>query len=78
MGNHVVVGGLVSPVHDSYGKKELVAASHRINMLKLALQDTDWIKTSEWEALQETWSRTKTTLQHHQVIFVFANEVTDN
>lgn len=27
-----VVGGLVSPVHDAYGKKDLVAAHHRYNI----------------------------------------------
>lgn len=29
LGLGTVVGGIVSPVHDAYGKKDLVAASHR-------------------------------------------------
>lgn len=64
----MVVGGLISPVHDSYGKKELVSSTHRLAMVKLALQSSDWIKVSDWECQQETWSRTRAILQHLQVI----------
>lgn len=39
-------------------------------MLKLALQSSDWIKLSGWEVKQETWTRTKHTLQYHQVQFL--------
>lgn len=65
-GTHEVIGGIVSPVHDAYGKKGLASQSHRLAMLQLALQSSPWIKISEWECQQETWSRTRTTLQHHQ------------
>ncbi|XP_060531180.1 nicotinamide/nicotinic acid mononucleotide adenylyltransferase 3 [Cylas formicarius] len=61
-----VVGGIISPVHDSYGKKDLESSTHRLNMINLALQDNNWIKLSDWEANQETWSRTKQILQYHQ------------
>lgn len=43
-GTHQVVGGIVSPTHDSYQKKGLVAGTHRFAMLKLALQSSTWIK----------------------------------
>lgn len=66
MGNHVVVGGLISPVHDAYGKTELVSSTHRLAMVKLAIQSSDWIRVSDWECKQETWSRTRKTLQYHQ------------
>ncbi|CAG9819104.1 unnamed protein product [Phaedon cochleariae] len=66
MGNHLVVGGVLSPVHDAYGKKELESSTHRLAMIKLALQDHDWVKLSDWECKQESWSRTKLVLQHHQ------------
>lgn len=62
-----VIGGIVSPVHDGYGKAELLTATHRIAMLKLALQSSDWIKLSHWESQQETWTRTRHTLEYHQV-----------
>lgn len=66
-----VIGGIVSPVHDAYGKKELVSATHRLAMLRLALQSSDWIKVSDYETKQESWVRTRTSLEHHQVcIFV--------
>lgn len=67
LGNYVVIGGLVSPVHDAYGKKDLVCATHRVAMLKLALETSDWIKLSDWEVKQEGWSRTRQTVQYHQV-----------
>lgn len=61
-----VVGGLVCPVHDAYGKKDLVPAHHRISMLKLALRSSSWIKISEWETQQTGWTRTRVSLQYHQ------------
>lgn len=66
MGTHVVVGGVISPVHDAYGKKELVSATHRCAMLRLALQNNDWIRLSDWETKREEWTKTKVTIQHHQ------------
>lgn len=35
-------------------------------MIQLALQTTDWIKVSDWECQQESWSRTRKILQHFQ------------
>ncbi|XP_055540686.1 nicotinamide/nicotinic acid mononucleotide adenylyltransferase 3 isoform X2 [Wyeomyia smithii] len=66
MGYGHVVGGIVSPVHDSYGKKGLVSATHRCAMLRLSLQSSDWIRLSDWEIQQEEWTRTRLTLQYHQ------------
>lgn len=65
-GTHQVVGGIVSPTHDSYQKKGLVAGTHRFAMLKLALQSSTWIKPSDWEIQQPEWSRTLSVLQYHQ------------
>lgn len=67
MGTAEVVGGIVSPVHDSYGKKGLVSASHRCTMIKIGLQSSDWVRLSDWETQQEEWTRTRLTLQYHQV-----------
>ncbi|XP_049880813.1 nicotinamide/nicotinic acid mononucleotide adenylyltransferase 1 isoform X2 [Pectinophora gossypiella] len=66
LGMGTVVGGIVSPVHDAYGKKDLVAAHHRIAMLKLALRSSQWIKVSEWETQQGGWTRTRVSMQYHQ------------
>lgn len=66
LGLGTVIGGLVSPVHDAYGKKDLVAAHHRISMLKLALRSSGWIKISEWETLQSGWTKTRVSMQYHQ------------
>lgn len=61
-----MVGGILSPVHDAYGKKELVSAKHRCEMLRLALQNSGWIRLSDWECHQEGWTRTRLVLQYHQ------------
>ncbi|XP_059045555.1 nicotinamide/nicotinic acid mononucleotide adenylyltransferase 1 [Achroia grisella] len=66
LGLATVIGGIVSPVHDAYGKKDLVAAQHRIAMLKLALRSSSWIKISDWETQQNGWTRTRVSLQYHQ------------
>lgn len=67
LGTHHVIGGVISPVHDAYGKKDLESSTHRLAMLKLALQN-NWVRLSNWECKQETWSRTKQVLQHYQVL----------
>ena len=79
MGNDVLFG-LIYPVHDGYGKKDLAAASHRLAMVNLALQDTDWIKLSDWECSQNGHSRTLMVLKHHQsqIDAVVNNKINDN
>ena len=57
-----VVGGIVSPVHDNYGKPSLVAAQHRINMTRAATASSTWITTSAWETLQSGWTTTCATM----------------
>ncbi|NXC20556.1 NMNA2 adenylyltransferase, partial [Corythaeola cristata] len=42
-GRFIVIGGIVSPVHDSYGKTGLVSSRHRLTMCQLAVQSSDWI-----------------------------------
>ena len=72
MGSHQVIGGIISPVHDAYKKNGLVSAKHRLSMSKIALQTSDWIRLSDWETQQEQWTRTRLTLQYHQVRFITA------
>ncbi|XP_066906393.1 nicotinamide/nicotinic acid mononucleotide adenylyltransferase 1 isoform X3 [Halyomorpha halys] len=66
VGTYQVVGGIISPVHDGYNKKELIASTHRCTLIKLALQDSEWIHLSDWECNQESWTPTRQTLQYHQ------------
>ncbi|KAK9718446.1 Cytidylyltransferase-like [Popillia japonica] len=75
-----VLLGLVSPVHDGYGKEGLLSATHRISMLKLALQDSDWIKLSDWESCQENHTRTAVVLKYHQnhINNIINNKLNDN
>uniref|UniRef100_A0A5F9CQA9 Uncharacterized protein n=1 Tax=Oryctolagus cuniculus TaxID=9986 RepID=A0A5F9CQA9_RABIT len=64
-GKYQVVAGIVSPVNDSYRKKDLVAARHRVAMARLALQTSDWIRVDPWESEQAQWMETVKVLRHH-------------
>ncbi|ETE65796.1 Nicotinamide mononucleotide adenylyltransferase 2, partial [Ophiophagus hannah] len=57
-GRFIVIGGIVSPVHDSYGKQGLVSSRHRLAMCQLAVQSSDWIRVDPWECYQDTWQTT--------------------
>ncbi|GAU92541.1 hypothetical protein RvY_04610 [Ramazzottius varieornatus] len=65
-----VIGGIISPVHDDYKKKNLATARQRCRMVELALEEHNlpWLKSSKWETEQKTWSRTIETLEYHQVV----------
>ncbi|XP_075821028.1 nicotinamide/nicotinic acid mononucleotide adenylyltransferase 3 isoform X2 [Microtus pennsylvanicus] len=64
-GLYQVVEGIISPVNDSYGKKDLVASHHRVAMARLALQTSDWIRVDPWESEQAQWTETVKVLRHH-------------
>ncbi|NXA34089.1 NMNA2 adenylyltransferase, partial [Dromaius novaehollandiae] len=65
-GRFIVIGGIVSPVHDSYGKTGLVSSRHRLTMCQLAVQASDWIRVDPWECYQDTWQTTCSVLEHHR------------
>ncbi|XP_030608524.1 retinol-binding protein 2-like isoform X3 [Archocentrus centrarchus] len=64
-GQYQVVGGIVSPVGDSYGKQGLVLAKHRVAMAELALQSSNWVTVDEWESQQPDWTETVVTMRYH-------------
>lgn len=64
-GLYHVVGGIVSPVSDVYGKQGLVASKHRLAMAKLALQSSDWVTVDDWESQQSDWTETVVTMRYH-------------
>ncbi|XP_044075124.1 uncharacterized protein LOC122886689 [Siniperca chuatsi] len=64
-GQYQVVGGIVSPVSDCYGKQGLALAKHRIAMAKLALQSSNWVTVDEWESQQPDWTETVVTMRYH-------------
>ncbi|CAI9596601.1 unnamed protein product [Staurois parvus] len=65
-GKFIVIGGIISPVHDSYGKQGLVSSRHRLSMCQLAVQNSDWIRVDPWECYQDTWQTTCSVLEHHR------------
>ncbi|XP_059519777.1 nicotinamide/nicotinic acid mononucleotide adenylyltransferase 3 isoform X5 [Myotis daubentonii] len=64
-GTYQVIGGIISPVSDNYRKKDLAAAHHRVAMVRLALQTSDWIRVDPWESEQAQWTETVKVLRHH-------------
>jgi nicotinamide mononucleotide adenylyltransferase len=60
----VVLGGYLTPVADAYKKKGLVEATHRIQMCKLAVHDSEWLMVDTWEATQPHYTPTLHVLNH--------------
>ena len=44
-----VLGGLISPVHDAYGKAGLAPMADRLAMCSLAVASSDWVAVDGWE-----------------------------
>ncbi|XP_061549868.1 nicotinamide/nicotinic acid mononucleotide adenylyltransferase 2 [Phycodurus eques] len=65
-GRFIVIGGIISPVHNSYGKPGLVSSRHRLTMCQLAVRSSDWIRVDPWECYQDTWQTTCSILEHHR------------
>lgn len=60
-----VVGGFFSPVGDAYKKAGLASAYHRINMTRIAVQDSSaWISVDPWEPLHKEYLPTVKVLDH--------------
>ncbi|KAF4977503.1 hypothetical protein FZEAL_5981 [Fusarium zealandicum] len=60
-----VVAGVLSPVSDAYKKKGLAPAHHRIEMCKLATENTSkWLMVDPWEAESPTYIPTAKVLDH--------------
>ncbi|CAE7208323.1 NMA1 [Symbiodinium microadriaticum] len=64
-GRFAVVGGYLSPVHDSYGKVTLAPSHHRLKMVEAAVSDSDWLMADGWECTcQSTWTPTVDVISH--------------
>jgi nicotinamide mononucleotide adenylyltransferase len=60
-----VVGGFFSPVGDAYKKAGLAPAHDRINMTRIAVQDSSkWISVDAWEPLHKEYLPTVKVLDH--------------
>lgn len=56
--NIKVIGGFMSPSHDGYlsgkfGRNKFIPSKHRIKMVKMATNDSNWITYDEWECKQD-------------------------
>jgi nicotinamide mononucleotide adenylyltransferase len=54
-----VIGGLLSPVHDAYGKSSLIDQNHRYEMCKLATDGVNWLGVTSIEIQHQTWIETR-------------------
>jgi nicotinamide mononucleotide adenylyltransferase len=60
-----VVGGFFSPVGDAYKKAGLASAQDRINMTRIAVEDSStWIGVDPWEPLHKEYLPTVKVLDH--------------
>jgi nicotinamide mononucleotide adenylyltransferase len=63
--DYEVVGGFFSPVGDAYKKAGLASAQDRINMTRIAVQDSSsWIGVDPWEPLHKEYLPTVKVLDH--------------
>lgn len=63
--NYEVVGGFFSPVGDAYKKAGLAPAYHRIEMTRIAVQDSStWITVDPWEPMHKEYLPTVKVLDH--------------
>ena len=61
-----VVGGVMSPVSDHYGKSGLLSSIHRLEMCRLSVVDSDWITVDDWEIKQPKYLPTRRVLDRLQ------------
>ncbi|KAL9164373.1 hypothetical protein ABFS82_06G100700 [Erythranthe guttata] len=72
-----VVGGYMSPVNDSYKKKDLIRAENRLAMCQLACRSSDFIMVDPWEASQSSYQRTLTVLSRVKTSLCATENVSD-
>ncbi|XP_026055804.1 nicotinamide/nicotinic acid mononucleotide adenylyltransferase 1 isoform X2 [Carassius auratus] len=76
-GRYRVVKGIISPVGDSYKKKGLIEACHRLEMARLATLNSDWITVDDWESQQPEWVETAKVVRHHADLISSENNSDD-
>lgn len=64
-----IIGGYLSPVHDSYGKSSLIDSSHRYTMCHIALESHKWLNVSDIEIEQVQWTPTA------DVLSIYSNAI---
>lgn len=63
VGQYRVIKGIISPVGDAYKKKGLIEACHRVEMARMASENSGWITVDSWECLQPEWVETLKVIQ---------------
>ena len=60
-----LLGGYFSPVSNAYGKSGLAEGHHRVKMVELALEGSDWLMCDSWESLQAEFQTTGAFIRGH-------------
>ena len=70
---YTVIGGFMSPSHDEYvrTKPSYIRSDDRVKMIKIAVQDSNWIECDEWECKQKHFK------DFPQVCQRFSKEIND-
>ncbi|KAL7864923.1 hypothetical protein AOLI_G00163430 [Acnodon oligacanthus] len=76
-GRYQVVRGIISPVGDAYKKKGLIEACHRVEMARLATENSSWITVDDWESQQAEWVETAKVVRHHYAELILAEQNRD-
>ncbi|VDP94393.1 unnamed protein product [Echinostoma caproni] len=65
----VVIGGVFSPVSDTYGKPGLAPAHVRVELVRTAcVTSSDWLRVYPWESQQPQWTRTRAVVDQLQCV----------
>jgi len=59
-----VIGGILSPVSNGYGKASLITAEDRLEMCQLGSEGHPFITVEPWETLKSDWTPTLQVLKH--------------
>ncbi|ROL48248.1 Nicotinamide/nicotinic acid mononucleotide adenylyltransferase 1 [Anabarilius grahami] len=77
-GRYIVVKGIISPVGDGYKKKGLIENCHRLEMARLASENSEWITVDDWESQQPVWVETAKVLRHHHAGLISSGDSNNN
>lgn len=66
---HKVLGGIISPAHDKYGKASLIPSGHRSAMVaRASALSHGFVKQSTWELEQDEWTPTRQMLDSYKAM----------
>lgn len=62
--HYQVIGGYFSPVSSKYKKEGLISSQHRVEMCRIACEESKWLMVDSWESDQFDYTKTVFVLNH--------------